>query len=106
PVYAGFQRRHHQQHRSRQLELHAPFVRRGLPLTSRSLQLQRLLRGDDPVAAEGWCSMPPSLNLTPERGPSVWARMDRESRLDRWWLAMIVGGGVLAAASIRRPASR
>jgi hypothetical protein len=49
--------------------------------------------------------MPPSLNLTPERGPSVWARMDRESRLDRWWLAMIVGGGVLAASSVRRSSS-
>ena len=49
--------------------------------------------------------MPPSMNLTPERGPSVWTRMDRESKLDRWWLAMIVGGGVLAAASVRRPSS-
>jgi hypothetical protein len=31
--------------------------------------------------------------------------MDRQSRLDRWWLAMIVGGGVLAASSMRRPSS-
>ena len=49
--------------------------------------------------------MPPSMNLTPERGPSVWARMDRKSKLDRWWLAMIVGGGALAASSIRRRAN-
>jgi hypothetical protein len=49
--------------------------------------------------------MPPSLNLTPERGPSVWAQMDRQSQLDRFWLAMIVGGGVLAASSVRRPSS-
>ena len=31
--------------------------------------------------------------------------MDRESKLDRWWLAMMIGGGVLAAASMGRPAS-
>jgi hypothetical protein len=43
-----------------------------------------------------------SLNLTPERGPSVWARMERESKMDRYWLALIVGGGVLAASSMRR----
>jgi len=46
-----------------------------------------------------------SLNLTPERGPSVWARMERESKMDRYWLALIVGGGVLAAASMRRPSN-
>jgi hypothetical protein len=46
-----------------------------------------------------------SLNLTPERGPSVCARMERESKMDRYWLALIVGGGVLAASSIRRPSS-
>jgi hypothetical protein len=44
-----------------------------------------------------------SLNLTPERGPSVWARMERESKMDRYWLALIVGGGVLAASSVGRP---
>jgi len=46
-----------------------------------------------------------SLNLTPERGPSVWARMERESKMDRYWLALVVGGGVLAASSLRRPSN-
>ena len=46
-----------------------------------------------------------SLNLTPERGPSVWARMERESKMDQYWLALIIGGGVLAASSMRRPSN-
>jgi len=46
-----------------------------------------------------------SLNLTPERGPSVWARMERESKMDRYWLALIIGGGALAASSMRRPST-
>jgi hypothetical protein len=46
--------------------------------------------------------MPASLNLAPARGPSVWARMDRDAKTDRRWLAMIVGGAVLAASARRR----
>jgi hypothetical protein len=29
--------------------------------------------------------------------------MERESKMDRYWLALIIGGGALAAASMRRP---
>ena len=50
--------------------------------------------------------MMPSLNLTPARGPSVWARMDREPKVDGRWLALIVGGGVLTASALQRPSSR
>jgi hypothetical protein len=46
----------------------------------------------------------PSINLTPARGPSVWTR-DREHTIDRRWLAMIVGGAVLASSALRRPSS-
>ena len=49
--------------------------------------------------------MLPSLDLTPARGPSVWARMERERKMDRGWLAMIIiGGAVLVASVLRRPA--
>lgn len=44
----------------------------------------------------------PSLNLTPERGPSVWERDDCGHVLGPEGLALIVGGAVLVASSTRQ----
>ena len=46
--------------------------------------------------------MPPSLNLTPARGPSVWDRMERDTKIDQCSLAMIVGGAMLTASALGR----
>ena len=43
------------------------------------------------------------LNLSPERGPSVWARMDRESKTDQRSLVVIIGGSLLTASALASP---
>jgi len=49
--------------------------------------------------------MPQPLNLAPARGPSVWARMDRESRMDQRSLVAIAGGATLIASVLGRPSA-
>ena len=49
---------------------------------------------------------PPSLNLTPQRGPSVWHQIDRKPPLCAAQLAAIAGGMLLVASSIRQRSSR
>ena len=49
----------------------------------------------------------PSLNLTPERGPSVWMDAERSHTLSPQGVALIVAGAVLVASGLqRRGASR
>jgi hypothetical protein len=49
--------------------------------------------------------MPQPLNLAPARGPSVWARMDRESQVDQRSLVAIAGGAILTASVLARPSA-
>lgn len=49
--------------------------------------------------------MPQPLNLAPARGPSAWARLDRESKMDQRSLAAIVSGAVLTASALGRPSA-
>ena len=49
--------------------------------------------------------MPQPLNLTPARGPSAWARMDRESKMDQRSLFAIAGGAMLTASVLARPST-
>ena len=49
---------------------------------------------------------PPSLNLTPQRGPSVWQHMDKKPALCTAQMAAIAGGTLLVASSIRQRSSR
>ena len=50
--------------------------------------------------------MTPSLNLTPQRGPSVWHQMDRKPALCAAQIAAIAGGTLLVASSIRQRSTR
>ena len=45
------------------------------------------------------------LNLTPARGPSAWARLERESKMDHGSLAAIAGGAMLTASLLARPST-
>ena len=49
--------------------------------------------------------MPQPLNLAPARGPSAWARMDRESKMDQRSLVAIAGGAILTASALARPST-
>jgi hypothetical protein len=44
--------------------------------------------------------MAPSLNLSPNRGPSTWERMERESQLDELGMILLVLGLALAAVGL------
>ena len=46
---------------------------------------------------------PPPLNLTPKRGPSVWARLDSQPALDLRWLGLTMAAAPLAVIAWRRP---
>jgi hypothetical protein len=49
---------------------------------------------------------PPSLNLTPERGPSVWHELHKEPAMSPGQYAAIAGGALLIASSVRRRSNR
>ncbi len=49
---------------------------------------------------------PPSLNLTPERGPSVWDELHKPPAMSAGQYAAIAGGALLIASSVRRRSSR
>ena len=50
--------------------------------------------------------MDASLNLTPERGPSVWDRLDRRATERRGHVTLIAAGALLAAWWLRRRSIR
>jgi hypothetical protein len=49
---------------------------------------------------------PPSLNLTPQRGPSVWAELHKKPSMSMGQLAAVAGGALLIASSVRQRSSR
>jgi hypothetical protein len=44
--------------------------------------------------------MAPSLNLSPERGPSTWERIARDSQRERFGTILLVAGFALVAAGL------
>lgn len=50
--------------------------------------------------------MPPSLNLSPLRGPSVWDRIDRQSKLDRLGALLVSAGAAASAVALLRGRGR
>lgn len=44
----------------------------------------------------------PSLNLTPQRGPSVWDDLHRKPAMNAAHLAVLTGGALLLASSMRQ----
>jgi hypothetical protein len=47
-----------------------------------------------------------ALNLSPARGPSVWDRIDRQSKLDRLALILISSGAAASAVVLARQRGR
>jgi hypothetical protein len=50
--------------------------------------------------------MSSAMNLSPARGPSVWERLDRQSKLDRLAIVLISSGAAASATALARQRGR